>query len=149
MLVTAKLERARPDLRYQRALLNLAGENIAGAQRAVEVSPSLALTGAYDAVRHCVDAHLNANGLRAKSGDGSHRSRVEYARVAMSTIVSHADIDKYQTARQIRHEVEYPRPERPVHLLPADAQQMLVLATTFHKAMSNYLRNDGEPTVQR
>ncbi len=65
MVVTAKLDRARPDPRHQRSLLNLAGENIAGAQRVVEVRPSLALTGAYDAVRHCVDAHLNANGLRA------------------------------------------------------------------------------------
>jgi hypothetical protein len=140
MLVTAKLERARPDPYYQRSLLNLAGENIAGAQRAIEVSPSLALTGAYDAVRHCVDAHLNANGLRAKSGDGSHRSRVEYARVAMSSIVSEADLEKYQTARQVRREAEYPSPERPLHLLPADAEQMLGLAVTFYKAVSNYLK---------
>jgi hypothetical protein len=143
MVVTAKLERARPDPRHQRSLLNLAGENIAGAQRAIEVSPSLALTGAYDAVRHCVDAHLNANGLRAKSGDGSHRSRVEYARAAMSGIVSEADIEMYQAARQVRHEAEYPSPERPLHLLPTDAQQMLGLAVTFHKAMSNYLRGLG------
>jgi hypothetical protein len=143
MVVVAKLERARPDPRHQRSLLNLAGENIAGAQRAIEVSPSLALTGAYDAVRHCVDAHLNASGLRAKSGEGSHRYRVEYARVAMSGIVSEADIDKYQTARQVRHDAEYPSPEKPLHLVPADAQQMLELAVTFHKAVSNYLRGLG------
>jgi hypothetical protein len=140
MLVTARLERARPDPRHQRSLLNLAGENIAGAQRAIEVSPSLALTGAYDAVRHCVDAHLNANGFRAKSGEGSHRSRVDYARVAMSGIVSEVDLEKYQTARQVRHEAEYPSPDRPLHLLPADAQQMLGLAVRFHKAVSNYLK---------
>jgi hypothetical protein len=31
MVVTAKLERARPDPRHQRSLLNLAGENVARA----------------------------------------------------------------------------------------------------------------------
>ncbi|HET9061114.1 MAG TPA: hypothetical protein VFN61_14440 [Acidimicrobiales bacterium] len=143
MLVTARLERTRPDPRHQRSLLNLAGENIAGAQRAIEVSPSLALTGAYDAIRHCVDAHLNANGLRAKSGDGSHRSRVEYARAAMSGIVSEHDLKKYQAARQIRHEAEYPSPERPLHLLPTDAQEMLTLAVTFHKAVSQCLKDSN------
>ncbi len=61
----------------------------------------------------------------------------------MSGIVSEADIDKYQTARQVRHDAEYPSPEKPLHLVPADAQQMLELAVTFHKAVSNYLRGLG------
>ena len=117
------------------------GENIAGAQRAIEVSPSLALTGAYDAVRHCVDAHLNANGFRAMSGEAAHRFRVEYARVAMSSIISDTDLEKYQVARQVRHEAEYPSPERPLDLPQADALQMISLALTFHKAVSGFLRS--------
>jgi hypothetical protein len=98
------------------------------------------LTGAYDAVRHCVDAHLNANGLRAKSGEGAHRYRVEYARVAMFSIISDTDLQQYQVASQVRHEAEYPSPERPLHLPQADALQMIGLAFTFHKAVSNFLR---------
>jgi hypothetical protein len=139
MVATAKLERVLVNPRHQRALLNLAGENIAGAQRAVKVSPSLALTGSYDAVRHCVDAHLNVNGLRAKGGDGAHRFRVEYAWLAMGGIVSADDLRKYQAARQIRHEVEYPSPERPVRLLAADAQAAIELAKKFHAAVTGYV----------
>ena len=80
MVRTGGLDRIRPSPRFQKELLNFAGEKIAGAQKAIEASDSLAFTGAYDAIRHCVDIHLNVNGLRARSGDGAHRRRVEYAR---------------------------------------------------------------------
>ena len=134
-----KLDRVRPNARHQQALLKLAGENIAGAQRASPVSLSLALTGAYDAARHCVDAHLNANGLRAKSGDGAHRFRVEYARVAMREILSAHDIESYRVARQIRNATEYPSPEGSVRLQNSDVQDAINLAKVLYSAVGKYL----------
>jgi len=140
MVLVGKLERVRANPRHQRAPLNLAGENIAGAQRVVEISPSLALTGAYEAVRRCVDAHLNANGLRARSGEGAHRFRVDYAWAAMRGVVSEQDLTAYQAARQIRHETEYPAPDRPVRLQQPDAQKAIELAKSFHASVTQFLR---------
>jgi hypothetical protein len=138
MVRVGKLDRTRPSPRFQKELLNFAGEKIAGAQKAIVASNSLAFSGAYDATRHCVDAHLDANGLRAKSGDGAHRHRVEYAQHHMTDIISGDDLRLYATARQLRNETEYPQPGHQ-RLSNIEAGRAIDLAKAFHAAVKRYL----------
>lgn len=140
MVTSHDLEKVTPSRRYELELLNLAGEKIAAAQQILQVSPSLALTGAYDAARHAVDAHMNANGVRARSGEGSHRVRVDYAHQAMTGLVSDDLLRDYAAARQIRHEAEYPSPNRPVTIRQPDAERTIELAKTLHSAVTNHLK---------
>ena len=141
MIATGDLEKITPNRRYELELLNLAGEKIAAAQQILKTSPSLALSGAYDAARHCVDAHLDSNGLRAKSGDGSHRVRVDYAHLEMTALLSEELLRDYAAARQIRHEAEYPSPNRPVAIQQPDAQRTIEIAKAFHSAITAHLKS--------
>ena len=140
MLAAHVLDTVSPNRRYELDLLNLAGEKIAAAQQILNTSASLALTGAYDAARHAVDAHMDANGVRTRSGEGSHRVRVDYAHQEMSGLISDDLLRDYAAARQIRHEAEYPSPTRPVSIRQPDAERTIDLAKALHSAVTKYLK---------
>jgi uncharacterized protein (UPF0332 family) len=140
MVTTGDLRKVTPRPQFQQRLMNQAGETIAGATTILEISPSYAFTGAYDAARHCIDAWLNHNGLRAKSGDGAHRVRAEYVRLAMTGLVTDEDISWYSRARTLRNQAEYPEPEKPNAVGAQEARAMIELAKRFHKAVSADLK---------
>jgi hypothetical protein len=140
MVTMGDLRKITPRPQFQQRLLNQAGETIAGAAKIVDLSPSYAFTGAYDAARHCIDAWLNHNSLRAESGDGAHRVRVQYAQLAMGGLLSEQDLAQYSQARRMRHQAEYPEPDKPNAVGAREARAMIELAKRLHRAVSAKLK---------
>jgi hypothetical protein len=98
--VLANLDTARDEIATARLHLR-AARQIAG------LDPTLAFTGLYDAIRKSIQGHMRANGYRVAKGPGAHRKTGEYAAAALDKLGIEAQLDEFDTLRQIRNQSEY------------------------------------------
>jgi hypothetical protein len=68
---------------------------------------TLGITACHDAIRKSLTAHMLANGLRPRGGDGAHRIVLEYARNELATVIAAADLDEADALRRDRGIAEY------------------------------------------
>jgi len=140
-LATKQLERQRPDPKFQKFLLHRVGRSLHFIDKAPASDPDSEFTLAYDAIRHCIDVHLNVNGLRVMNVAGAHRLYVAYARACMAEIISEDDLRLYATFRPIRNASEYPAPGDELQI-PADAARTAFeVAKRFFKAATDAARS--------
>ena len=60
------------------------------------------MSACHDAIRKAITAHLAANGLRARSGDGAHRIINNYARHQLADVITTTDLDDADSIRRDR-----------------------------------------------
>jgi hypothetical protein len=142
-LAMRKLERERPDPIFQKRLLNRVGASLHFIEHPDPPDPDSVLTLAYDAIRHCVDVHLNINGLRVPNMAGAHRLYVEYAKEKMAEIIGEEDLRHYSAFRQLRNTSEYPAPGASVWTTAEVAQEAVKVAKRFFGAVSTVARGVG------
>lgn len=87
--------------------INDARRHLASAGVLAEADPRLAYAAVHDAARKAITAHMNANGLRPKSGEGSHRAVVAYARERMAPAVDEETLEMVDMLRENRRIAEY------------------------------------------
>lgn len=108
MLAEGRLERVPTNRLFVGERLTQAGRHLKTATDAARDNPAGSLSLAYDAARFSVDAHLNANGLRATNRPGAHRATVAYARAKMGGVVAEDDLATYDAMRDVRNTIDYP-----------------------------------------
>ncbi|WP_423919704.1 hypothetical protein [Candidatus Poriferisodalis sp.] len=79
-IATRDLERVKPNMGAAGERVNDARRHIRSARMLAEDDTTLALAACRDAVRKAVTAHMAANGLRVRGGEGTHRITLDYAR---------------------------------------------------------------------
>jgi len=98
--VPANLDTARDEIATARVPLR-AARQIAG------FDPTLAFTGLYDAIRKSIQGYMRASGYRVAKGPAAHRKTGEYAAAALDKLGIEAQLDEFDTLRQIRNQSEY------------------------------------------
>lgn len=98
----------------------------------------------HDATRKAITAHMNANGLRRASGDGSHRAVVAYARERMTSIVDDETLDMVDQLREGRRVAEYGE-EPSVRIGPKEVAAAITIATTIVEAVATSLAKQRRP----
>lgn len=105
---------ATRDLDLVTANMAAAGDRINDARRhvrsartlAVDDTP-LAMAACHDAIRKAITAHMLANGLRPRGGEGAHRIVLEYARTQLGGMLNEDDLEEAKEIRQDRALAEY------------------------------------------
>ena len=72
-----------------------------------DVDPELAFSGAYDAARKALAAHMRARGYRATGGPGKHAKTHAYGKVVLAGQDLEPVLAHLETMRQLRHGSEY------------------------------------------
>ncbi len=105
---------ATGDLERVTANMGAAGERINDARRHVQSSrqlapqdPTLAMSACHDAIRKALTAHLTANGLRPRGGEGAHRIVLAYARNQLVGVIDEEDLEAADDIRRDRAVAEY------------------------------------------
>lgn len=106
-LATRDLERVKPDMAAAGHRINEATSHIRSARILADDDVTLAMSACHDAIRKAISAHLSANGLRARSGDGAHRIINTYARHQLAEVIATADLDDADSIRRDRILAEY------------------------------------------
>lgn len=91
-----------------------AGERINDSRRHVRSAralavddPTLAMAACHDAIRKAITAHMAANGLRPRAGDGAHRIVLTYARHQLGAAIVDGDLVAADEIRRDRALAEY------------------------------------------
>lgn len=101
-LVRRALERVAPNVGVINRTLEQGQRDLGSAERDVaEGNHRRAFQTAYDLTQQAVEAHMNANGLRATSGEGSHKVVVDYAVERMCDIIDERVLLKYEQMRRL------------------------------------------------
>ncbi len=79
-LATRDLERVRPNMGAAGERINDARRHVRSARLLAEDDTTLGMAACHDAIRKAFVAHMSANGLRVRGGEGAHRIAIEYAR---------------------------------------------------------------------
>ena len=82
--------------------INEATSHIRSARLLADDDVTLAMSACHDAIRKAISAHLSANGLRARSGDGAHRIINNYARHQLADVITTTDLDDADSIRRDR-----------------------------------------------
>lgn len=106
-LATRDLERVKPDMAAAGHRINEAASHVRSARTLAKDDVTLAMSACHDAIRKAIAAHMSANGLRARSGDGAHRIINNYARHQLENVITAADLDDADSIRRDRILAEY------------------------------------------
>lgn len=106
-LLTRQLQKVQPSMEAAGDLINRARRHLRSARKLAAEDPTLGLSACHDAARQAVTAHLRAAGYRVSSEAGAHRTVVEYATVALTGLMSDADLSALDGLRRDRHTAEY------------------------------------------
>jgi hypothetical protein len=138
LLACRKLLRLQPSPAFVNGRLKQAADNVDSAKLLCSSNPRAAVTIAYDAIRFAVDAHMQANGLRAANEPGAHRASVRYSRARMSDLVAAGDLDDYEVLRDVRNQIEYPEPGTRNALTRDDASEIASAAERIVRAVATW-----------
>lgn len=111
MLTAGQLESVSADRALAEELLETSRRHLTSARAVLKSDPEGSFQLAYDAARMALTAHLQNQGLRAKSGEGGHRT-VHLAASAQLGSTAGAVLDDFDWLRRTRNDTEYPRPDR-------------------------------------
>jgi hypothetical protein len=106
-LSTRDIERVRPDTAAAGRRVSEARKHVRSARVLAEDDPALAVAACHDAVRKTVTAHMVANGLRPRGGEGAHRVVLSYARHVLAGVISSEDLEEAEAIRRDRALAEY------------------------------------------
>ena len=88
---------------------------------------------------------MQATGLRVANEPGAHRSSVTYSRARMSDLIAEADLDDYETLREVRNAIEYPEPGTRNVLTADDAAEIAAAERTVVAVTRWWIQRAQEP----
>ena len=106
-IATRDVERVKANMAAAGERVNDARRHIRSARVLADDDSTLAIAACHDAIRKAVAAHMVANGLRARSGDGAHRITLDYARQVLAGRITPDDLEEADEIRQDRALAEY------------------------------------------
>jgi HEPN domain-containing protein len=106
-IATRDLERVKPNMGAAGERVSDARRHVRSARLLAEDDTTLAMAACHDAIRKAVAAHMAANGLRARGGEGAHRIVLNYARHQLGNLVTEDDLIEANEIRQDRALAEY------------------------------------------
>jgi hypothetical protein len=106
-LATRDLDRINTNVAAAGDRVNDARRHVRSARALADDDTSLAMAACHDAIRKAVSAHMLANGLRPRGGEGAHRIVLEYARHELSAVITADDLVEANEIRQDRALAEY------------------------------------------
>jgi hypothetical protein len=106
-LATRDLDRITANMAAAGDRVNDARRHVRSARALADDDTSLAMAACHDAIRKAVSAHMLANGLPPRGGEGAHRIVLEYARHELSAVITADDLVEANEIRQDRALVEY------------------------------------------
>ncbi len=101
------LERIAANMAPAGDRVNDARRHVRSARALADDDSPLAMAACHDAIRKAITAHMLANGLRPRGGEGAHRIVLDYARHQLAGVVSDDDLDEAREIRQDRALAEY------------------------------------------
>ena len=135
-IVAHAIERVQPMVTLVNRTLEQNQRDLASADRDLaEGNPRRAFQTAYDLAQQAIEAHMNANGLRTTSGEGSHRVVVEYAFERLAALVGEEVLNRYEQMRRLRHGLRYPFSANTLDAGPREAATAITTARTLHDAV--------------
>ena len=87
-LATQELQSVKPNMPAAGERMNDARRHVKSARLLANDDTTLAMAACHDAIRKSFVAHMSANGLRARSGDGAHKITLKYASNQIPTLRS-------------------------------------------------------------
>ncbi len=121
-----RLEKVPVDYALARRMLRTATRNLDAIERIATEATELAYTGAYDATRLAITAHMAANGIRLTNRPGAHVAVMQYGQYQLGGIVSAETLDGLDQMRRVRNDTEEVR----------DAERV---ATTVTRAVARHV----------
>lgn len=106
-LATRHVERVTANAAAAGERVNDARRHLRSARMLASDDPTLAIAACHDATRKAVTAHMAANGLRPRGGEGAHRIALNYARHELGAIITADDLDAADDIRRDRGLAEY------------------------------------------
>jgi hypothetical protein len=106
-LATRDVERVTPNMAAAGERINDARRHVRSARTLAVDDPTLAISACHDAIRKAITASMAAVGLRPRGGEGAHRIVLEYARHALSDVITNDDLDAADDIRRDRGLAEY------------------------------------------
>jgi len=132
------------DLIAQHRIERIPPNHLRSAETLAESDPRLAYAACHDAVRKALTAHMSANGLRPKAGEGAHVAVISYGRERMQGLIDADVLDELDTLRRVRRVAEYG--EAPSASVDADeVRAALPVARTTVDAVQNWLVRASGP----
>lgn len=131
LVLEGRLEKVPPDSSLAHRMLRTATRNLRAIGAIKTTAPELAYTGAYDAARISITAHMAAHGLRLTSRPGSHMAVVEYARSELTNLVEADVLDNLDAMRRLRNDTEYGARQ----ISSSEVSEVAELATALTKAL--------------
>jgi hypothetical protein len=105
-LAMRDLDRFAPNMAAAGDRVNDARRHIQSARAIAADDRTLAIAACHDAIRKAITAHMAAAGYRPRSGEGTHRIVLTYARNQLAGVVSEADLNDADTIRRDRGNAE-------------------------------------------
>jgi len=106
-IATRDLERVTANMAAAGDRINDARRHVRSARALADDDTPLATAACHDAIRKAITAHMLANGLRPRGGEGSHRIVLEYARTQLGDVIDEDDLEEAREIRQDRALAEY------------------------------------------
>lgn len=98
-MATRDLERVTSNMAAAGDRVNDARRHVRSARLLADDDTPLAMAACHDAIRKSITAHMLANGLRPRGGEGAHRIALDYARTQLTDVIDASDLDE---AKEIR-----------------------------------------------
>ncbi len=144
LIAQHRIERIPPNRAAIRDWVNDANRHLRSAEALAESDPRLAYAACHDAVRKALTAHMSANGLRPKAGEGAHVAVISYGRERLQGLIDADTLDELDTLRRVRRVAEYG--EAPSASVDADeVRAALPVARTTVDAVQNWLVRASGP----
>jgi len=106
-LATRDLDRIQPNMPAAGDRINDARRHVRSARLLAADDPTLAIAACHDAIRKAVTAHMAAQGIRPRGGEGAHRIVLEYARRRLGDLITGDDLTEAEDIRRDRAIAEY------------------------------------------
>lgn len=101
------LERIKPDMGAAGERINDARRHVRSARLLADDDTTLAMSACHDAIRKAITAHMSADGLRPRGGEGAHRIVLDYARHRLADLIDPRDLAEADEIRKDRALAEY------------------------------------------
>ncbi|MDP9441818.1 MAG: HEPN domain-containing protein [Actinomycetota bacterium] len=106
-IATRDLDRVTANMAAAGDRVNDARRHVRSARALADDDTPLAMAACHDAIRKAITAHMLANGLRPRGGEGAHRIVLEYARAQLGDVINEDDLEEAKEIRQDRSLAEY------------------------------------------
>lgn len=106
-IATRDLERVTANMAAAGDRVNDARRHVRSARVLADDDTPLAMAACHDAIRKSITAHMLANGLRPRGGEGAHRIALDYARAQLGDVINESDFEEAKEIRQDRSLAEY------------------------------------------